>query len=716
MERRVATAVIVALIPLAVLTMLALPVWAPPETYSASSNPKYSMEANSGTTLQLIVNSTSTFTTYTFTWRVTDPTGTTTTVSKSTSSFSFTSIVQSVVYPRDFTGASTNYVGNYTVRVDQTAPSSVTNVAIAKFEIGLVIAKVVMRTYQVSLKAQGYMNGENVTVDIRHSGISLAGFPSFSISNTTQGIVSIVWRPLASAPLGVSTVSFRGSSTLKVPADTQVFNIVPSNLTIAGLQVVPGILQRTQSFEIRFSSTYGSGVIVQNGSSVVRIVETDGTTHFVVASYDPVLGMFRTAYRVGLSGSRGTWTVFVDRNSTDDSYGNVGPSAASSVQVAVQQAVLSISISPLSQSYDSGNGMGFFATITDPDGSLFSAGTITVTLSIDGAQVGNQIVLSYVSAQGYWTGLYTIGQNDPSGQWTVLVDASDAYGNHGQATVSTNVRAANSSSPGVPPLLSLPLFLFLIVAAALGSLTGITYLWKNSGGPEDGLPFDTLFQLTGGEIPEKSVVLILARKDEDATALCLQLANRYLANGYMCGLLAYGSSPADLVGKAKKYGWTPGPFIEKGSLEVLDCFNSDGQYRVVKNPLDFSEVGVNVGEMLEKAAAIGPSAIVVDSLTNTFKKSPQRKVLGFLSFLAEKVKSEKGILFLAVEKSAVPPEALKALEGMADGIIELGGGEGGKRTLEVQKTFGRQVKPPPVEYNVKAGRGVRFRRIFSPVK
>src|SRR5256712_8469347 len=225
MERRVATAITIALIPLAVLTMLALPVWAPPETYSASSNPKYSMEVNSGTTLQLIVNSTSTFTTYTFTWRVTDPTGTTTTVSKSTSSFFFTSIVQSVVYPRDFTGASTNYVGNYTVRIDQTAPSSVTNVAIAKFEIGLVIAKVVMRTYQVSLKAQGYMNGENVTVDIRHSGISLAGCPTFSISNTTQGIVSIVWRPLASAPLGVSTVSFRGSSTLKVPADTQVFNI-----------------------------------------------------------------------------------------------------------------------------------------------------------------------------------------------------------------------------------------------------------------------------------------------------------------------------------------------------------------------------------------------------------------------------------------------------------------------------------------------------------
>src|SRR5207245_5527008 len=119
--------------------------------------------------------------------------------------------------------------------------------------------------------------------------------------------------------------------------------------------------------------------------------------------------------------------------------------------------------------------------------------------------------------------------------------------------------------------------------------------------------------------------------------------------------------------------------------------------------------------MLEKSVRIGPAVIVVDSLTSTFKKSTPRKVLGFLSFLAEKVKSEKGILFLAVEKNAVPLESLTSLEAFADGIIELGG-EGGKRTLEVQKTFGRHVKPPPVEYFVKAGRGVQFKRIVSSVK
>jgi len=714
MQRSAAKAFLLVMIPLLFLAVLTTPAWAPPESYSASAVPSYSQEVNGDTQLQLIVNNTATSTLYTFTWRVTDPTGTTTTVSRSTNSFSSTSIVQSVLYPTDFIGGNTNYVGIYAVRIDQTAPSAVTNVASTQFEIGLAAKKIVMRTVPVSLRALGYANGENVTVDVQNGGSSVPGFPTFVIATTTQGIASYLWTPSVSTPLGTNTIRFRGSSTFKSPSDTQRVTVVPSNLTISGLKLISPLVQRTQSFEIRFSATYANGGLVQRGSAVVRIQEADGmTNHFVVAVYNSSLGIFRGTYRVGLSAAQGTWTVNIDRNSADDGYGNVGPSAPSTMSLGVQSAILSVSVSPLSQSYDIGTGIGIFASITDPDGSLFNSGTVTATLSANGTQVGSSIGLAYVPARGYWTGLYTVGQNDPSGQWVVLVDASDAYGNHGQVSVLTNVKIATSTSTA-STLLSLPLFLFLIAAATVGSLTGIAYLSKNWAGSKGGLPFDTLFQLTGGEIPEKSIVLILARKDEEATALGLQLANRYLAKGHYCGLLAYGSSPADLAGKAKKYGWKPGPFIEKGSLEVLDCFNREG-VDAVKNPLDFSEVGVSVSAMLEKSVRIGPAVIVVDSLTSTFKKSTPRKVLGFLSFLAEKVKSEKGILFLAVEKNAVPLESLTSLEAFADGIIELGG-EGGKRTLEVQKTFGRHVKPPPVEYFVKAGRGVQFKRIVSSVK
>ncbi|HLC10729.1 MAG TPA: hypothetical protein VJL56_02670, partial [Candidatus Bathyarchaeia archaeon] len=84
MQRSAAKAFLLVMIPLLFLADLTTPAWAPPESYSASAVPSYSQEVNGDTQLQLIVNNTATSTLYTFTWRVTDPTGTTTTVSRST--------------------------------------------------------------------------------------------------------------------------------------------------------------------------------------------------------------------------------------------------------------------------------------------------------------------------------------------------------------------------------------------------------------------------------------------------------------------------------------------------------------------------------------------------------------------------------------------------------------------------------------------------------
>ncbi len=421
--------------------------------------------------------------------------------------------------------------------------------------------------------------------------------------------------------------------------------------------------------------------------------------------------MFTGTYRVGLGATTGIWTVNMDPNIVDDGNGNVGPSSPTSVQLTVQAATLAVSVSPFSQSYDSGNGIGIFATITSPDGSVISSGTVTATLSNNGTRIAS-VGLTYVPAQGYWTGLYTIGQRDPSGQWLVSVNATDPYGNHGQASARTNVKVVLATPTA--SLFTLSLYLFLVGVAAFGSLAGVVYVTRFRDGSKPGLPFETLFQLTGGEIPTKSLVLILASKDQDATALGLQLANRYLAKGYYCGLLAYGLAPADLSGRARKYGWKPAPYIEKGTLEALDCFSPVSIGGSIKNPLDFGEVGASVGAMLEKAAGVGPAVIVLDSLTNTFKTNPPRKVVGFVSLLTEKVKGENGTLFLAVEKSVLSNEDLTAMEGLADGVIELGG-EGRTRTLQVQKTFGRQVKPLPVEYTIKTGRGFQFRQILSSV-
>lgn len=711
MRVSVARAVLLVLIPLVLLAVTVLPARA--ISYSASAIPTYSQEVSSDTTLQLVVNNTATSTVYTFTWSVTDPTGATTTYSQSTNSFFGTSIIQDVLFPTNFVGANTNYVGTYQVRVDQTAPSAAANVASTQFQVGLASTRTVWRTSPVSIRAQGYQNGENVSVDVQHGGVSIPGFPHYVTATTSQGQVSYSWTPAISSALGTDTIRVRGSSTFKAPSDTQQVTVVRTNSTITGLAITPSPVQRTQTFQITFSASYYNGAPVQSGGAPVRVVEPDGiTTHFVAVAYNSTLGLFKGTYRVGSSAATGTWTVNVDPNIVDDGNGNLGPSSRVTSQLGVQAATLSISISPLSNSYDVGNGIGIFATITYPDGSPATSGIVSAKLSDNGTIIAGGIGLTYVPAQGYWTGLYTVAQRDPSGQWALVVNASDAYGNHGTSSTSTNVKVPIVTPTG--PLLSLPLFLFLVGTAAIGAIAGVAYL-TNASNEKKGLPFETLFQLTGGEIPNKSVVLILAQKDQDATALGLQLANRYLSKGYYCGLLAYGLSPEDLAGRARKYGWKPAPYIEKGTLEALDCFTPIAQGGTVKNPLDFAEVGASVGTMLEKAKGIGPAVIVIDSLTSTFKKSAPRKMVTTLSLLAEKVKGENGTLFMAVEKDALPAEELGALRTMADGIIQLGG-TGHNRTLEVLKTFNRQVTPLPVEYTVKSGVGIQLRRILAEAK
>ncbi|HZD12017.1 MAG TPA: hypothetical protein VE177_00660, partial [Candidatus Binatus sp.] len=632
--------------------MLARPVSA--ENYVLGASPKYSQEVNSGVTLQINVTGAQNFATYTFTWRVTDPTGSVTTVNRNSNSL-FGTFSQSVVYPRDFTGGGTNYVGNYTVRVDQTAPTNQNSVANTNFEVGLVPAKTVQRTYLIAIRAQGYNTGENVTIDIQHGGTSLSGFPTFVIANTTQGVASLGWRPPSSTPLGVSTITFQGSSTLKIPRDVQVFTVVATSLTVSVLQVVPAILQRTQSFEVRFAGTYASGVPVQSGGSLVRLIEPDGlTTHFTLVSYDPTIGLFRGTYRVGISVLRGTWAVNVDVNSVDDGYGDVGPLLAGSANVAVQQALLSVSLTSLSQTYNANDKIGLFVTVTDPDGTAFSSGIVTVSLSNNGVQIGNKVDLNYVNAQGYWIGLYSVAQNDPSGQWIVFVDASDAYGNHGQTTGSTMVNAASSGPQPTPPLISLPLFLFLTGAVAAGSVAGGMYLMRGRVATGAGVvPFDTLFELTGGDLPARSTLLILAAKDQDGSGLGLQLVKRYLEMGRYCGLLAYGSTTSVLQQRLKRLGVKPQVYLEKGLLDMLDCRSRVTEDGGVANPLNIVDVGVRVGAMLEKGSGAGASIVLVDSLTDVVRLFPPRKILGFLSFLSEKVKNEKGILILTVEKPAM---------------------------------------------------------------
>ncbi len=202
-----------------------------------------------------------------------DPSGFSHTANNSTNSGFSTSFTLSTDYPKSFTpGTSLRYVGNYTVRVDQTNPSGKLNIAGGQFQVGLTNAGTYHRTDTTSIQGVGYRAGENVSISLSYGPNPVPGFPT-SGSADPNGVLSYLWQSPPGATVGVYNVSLRGSTTVKSPADTQVFTLLPTNVTIPQLMVARTSLERTETQDFTFNPIYLSGVAVQSGAVTITVVE-----------------------------------------------------------------------------------------------------------------------------------------------------------------------------------------------------------------------------------------------------------------------------------------------------------------------------------------------------------------------------------------------------------------------------------------------------------
>ena len=447
------------------------------EVYSLSVSPGRIQEVNvPGVALYLNVTNAVVGNRYQFTWNVRDPNGVGRNAVNLTTATQ-TSFLLSVVYPRDFGGGTTvTYVGNYTVNVQQNRPVNIPSVGTGRFQVGLTDGKTYQRTFQVWTKAQGYAIGENVTINIGHSGSPALAFPAWQLADTS-GSLSYIWQIPASAPTGTYTVTLAGLSTTKNPADSQTFTVYPTNVTIPQLIVTGTTIQKTLTEEFRFTPSYLSGVQVQSGQALVQVVEADGfTLHNINATYSPALGLFHATYKIPLNAEVGIWVSTINPNGLNDGYGNGGPPTILAKGFNVQPASLAVSVMVSNQTYGVGNVIPIYAIITNPDGTIFNSGTVSTLLSHSGAQISNPIVLSFVPGQGKWAGSYQVDASDPSGIWFVNVTASDPYGNSGEGSSST-VASTLSQQPSL--LNSLNFILVAIgLAIAAAAVLGWALFWS----------------------------------------------------------------------------------------------------------------------------------------------------------------------------------------------------------------------------------------------
>ena len=442
--------------------------------YALTITPGWIQESNTpGVLLFINVTGATIGTVYKFTWQVTDPSGMTHQASNQTGSGGApsTTFTLSINYPNGpGFGTNVNFVGNYTVNVQQNNPTNIPSVATGQFKVGLTDQLTYQRTFTVSVKARGYANSSPANINISHGGTSAPGYPTILTTDPT-GSLSTSWTIPANAPTGLWTVSLSGNPT-KTPPDTQVFTVYPTNVTIARLSLGRAIIERTETQSFSFTANYLSGTPVQTGSTQIRVTESDGTTSFhVTANYSSTLAAYNTSYRILPQDEAGAWVANIDPSMFNDGYGNGGPATSIVRGFEVQPATLTVMVSISNQTFNVGQAMPMYATVVYPDGTPLNNGTVTATFTeVNGTRIGTPLSLTFVQGQSKWAAVYSVKSTDPSGLWLITVRASDTYGNIGQQISSSVV---NVSTPPQTTSPGLPSSLFLLLAVLLGTTVGV---------------------------------------------------------------------------------------------------------------------------------------------------------------------------------------------------------------------------------------------------
>lgn len=437
-------------------------------TFVLSSLPSRIQEGATGG-VKLVLNVTNAInpSIYNFVWTITDPGGVSRSSTNSTTSTTSSWLVFTN-YPAAF-GGTTDLVGYYKINVTETAHSGGASVAAGQFQVGLTDNSTYHRTQLVMIKASGYVPLDNVTINLTQGSTSVPNFPTTRRADT-NGIVSLSWQTSIATPLGSYSLTLSGASTpAKTPPDLQQLTIYPTNITISGLWLSRGTVQRSQSLEFRFNATYLNGSQAASGSAPIRITESDGiTTHTITASYDPALQTFRAFYVTTLGSNTGVWIGNIDINTFDDGLNNGGPLIPVFTSFNVQPASLTVSAVSYNSTYSSGTILPIYARITAPNAATFTQGTVSATITSSGRKIAGPLGLVYDPSRGEWSGSYKINATDPSGTWVITIAASDGYGNSGQNSASLSVNTTGVQNPAESVLTSWAFWLLVLALMVIG--------------------------------------------------------------------------------------------------------------------------------------------------------------------------------------------------------------------------------------------------------
>ncbi len=436
------------------LQPVAVPV-ARAETVSVNVSPSTAQEGEN-VSISLEVSGALPGTHYEFTIAVLDPS---TTLYSSTASYDTTSTQTSFavarMYPDDFPPpASIRYVGSYQIFVDQIQPLATPNIASGSFSVTLAASGSYERTQTVQIRASGYGGGESVIFDIQTISQSVSGYPS-SRAADSQGTILLTWSVPVNASLGTYTLTVNGTTTQKSPRDQETFQVKLATLTLTELATDRALYPRGEQVPVRLKAIYPDGSLVGSGSAMLNVRKPSGSVFSANASYNSIAYRFETMIMLNRTDEVGVWTVSISQGGLSDSSGNTGPSVGQQISLTVQIVQLQVSMSVGNGNLSKGDLLELHASVSYPDGTSVTTGTVMATILYQGYPI-RDVSLRYYSDQGSWEGTYTVRSDDPSGDWTVRIDAAD-----GASPVNTG---STFASVGITePWLASSMFLYLIV-------------------------------------------------------------------------------------------------------------------------------------------------------------------------------------------------------------------------------------------------------------
>jgi hypothetical protein len=368
-----------------------------------------------------------------------------------------------VVFPSTSFPGSTSLFGQYATWVDQVAPIVSPGVASSSFFISLADSNAYERTETVNIQGSGYNASENVSVTIRTQTTSIIVFFE-TVSATSGGFVAASWKIPRNATIDNYVLTLMGTSTVKIPADVQIFLVSAATMSIATFTSLKSTYQRTEPMIFSFQPTYPDGSIASTGVALLSLGGPGGGGLTLTATFDAISQAFTASYKTTVDNQTGTWTATLAGHTYNDADGNSGPGTSITNTPQLAPATLSVSVNA-NTNVGVGQEIRFNATISYPDGTPLESGAVGAYLLYSGTPTVNQSVpVIFDTGLRMWIGTYTAQPPDPGGLWSLIVRASDSQStpNAGSATRAVTIQNATN--------VSFPLYYFGIIAAIIAGL------------------------------------------------------------------------------------------------------------------------------------------------------------------------------------------------------------------------------------------------------